>query len=117
MPLLLVLLFGQRPAPVHWRLGQEAATHRVCGRTSLSQSHRSGGDWLASVAQRSLPQRNRALFFYCFHGEVGGYCFKFYLFDQPFVDVVVASHVAGNDFEKIVVLAADTEEINDFRNG
>lgn len=59
---------------------------------------------------------DRALFFNGLHREVGGHGFQFDILDQALVDAVISGHVADHDLEKVVVFAADAEEIDHLGN-
>ena len=64
-----------------------------------------------------LGQRDRPLFLNRFHREIRGHSFQLDPFDQPDVNGVITFHVAGHDFEQVIIVATNAKKVDDFWDG
>jgi len=64
-----------------------------------------------------LGQRDRPLFLNRLHREIRGHGFQLDPFDQPDVNGVIAFHVAGHDFEQVIIVATNAKKVDDLRDG
>ena len=64
-----------------------------------------------------MLERERTIVCDCFHGEVGCDCLYIELLYQSLIDPVITLHIARYNFEQIIVVAANSVEIDDIADG